>query len=473
MFLLANEELVVQYASPTLEALLDRALVGKVLTEAIPAFAGVDEELNRIVLRQEETWRIRGIQLAESEQSLYDVSLMPRYDGVGLVLAVRQTFMQAAVEQVLRQQRNELSLSFDKLAQQAAALRIANDRLTGLDRERRALLNLLTQDIRSSVSVIAGYSERLSAELMSSVSAEDQTALNAIQDRAHHMTDLLKSVMVLDRIETKLRNINLQRLSLSELVHDAIAMWQSRIIAQEIQLVVHTEDDVPDIDADVELLGEAIQVLLERILDMATTDSNVIVRLFKWDYWSIIRFEQVPAKATPSSDSSRQKTRFRSTTTSDLQLALARLIVEGHGGHLSIEQGGSEGSAISLWLLQKSDRGSDKGDIASENMDSGSDLLIVAQGHIRIHRTTPQVWLDKEPVSLTVSEYRLLLCLSENVDQPVSHEQITMAIWQRRDSESTRRLRVLVSRLRHKLNTDENGPQYLKTVRGVGYMMVS
>jgi len=473
MFLLANEELVVQYASPTLETLLDRALVGRVFTEALPAFAGVDEELNRIVLRQEEIWRIRGIQLAESEQSLYDVSLMPRHDGAGLVLAAQRTFMQAAVEQVLRQQRNELSISFDKLAEQAAALRIANDRLAGLDQERRALLNLLTHDISSSVSVIAGYSERLSEELMLSVSAEDQTALTAIQDSALHMTDLLKSVMVLDRIEAKLRNINWQRLSLSDLVRDVIAMWQSRIIAQEIQLVVHTEGDVHDIDADVELLGEAIQVLLVRILDMATTDSNVNVRLFNWDRWSVIRFEQVPAKVTPSTPSSRQKTRFRSTMKPDLQLALARLIVEGHGGHLSIEQGGSKGSAISLWLLHESDRGSDKGDIASENMDSGSDLLIVAQGRILIHRTAPQVWLDKEPVSLTASEYRLLLCLCENVDQAVSHEQITMAIWRREDSDSTRRLRVLVSRLRPKLNVDENGPQYLHTIRGFGYMMVS
>ena len=135
MFLLTNEELVIQFASPLLETQLDRDLVGRTLVEAIPALAGLDQELYRIIFRQEETWRIRGIQLAESGQSQYDVSLMPRSDEVGLILAARQIFMQSAVEQVLRQQRNELSLSFEKLAEQASALRTASDHLAGLDRE--------------------------------------------------------------------------------------------------------------------------------------------------------------------------------------------------------------------------------------------------------------------------------------------------------------------------------------------------
>ena len=323
------------------------------------------------------------------------------------------------------------------------------------------------------MSIIAGYSERLSAELTLSASSEDQIALNAIHDRALHMTDLVNDVLVLDRIEQKLRDIRWQRLSLSKLVRDVVAMWRSRAAAQDIQLEVHTEGDFPEIEADVELLREALQVLLERTLDVTATGTDVNVRLFAWDRWSVVRFEYLSAKAPSTNLLSRQKTPSKSTTTPDLQLALARLIAEGHGGHLSVEENGSQGSAISLWLLQKPDRGSAKEDASSENVHPGSDWLIVGKGSIRVNTASQQVWLDKEPVSLSGGEYRLLLHLGENADQAVSYEQIAMAVWAQSDSESIHRLRVLVSRLRQKLDVDQNGSQYLQTVRGFGYMLIS
>jgi len=156
-----------------------------------------------------------------------------------------------------------------------------------------------------------------------------------------------------------------------------------------------------------------------------------------------------------------------------LQLALARLIVEGHGGHLSVEENESQGSAISLWLLQKPDRSRAKEDASSENVYPGSDWLIVGKGSIRVHTASQQVWLDKEPVSLSGGEYRLLLYLGKNADEAVSYEQIAMAVWAQSDSESIRRLRVLVSRLRQKLDVNQNASQYLQTVRGFGYMLIS
>ena len=472
MFLLTNEDFVIQVASPSLEVHLDRKLVGRVLMDVIPTMAGIDQELSRIVVHQAEPWRIRGIQLVESGQSQYDVLLMPRSNVAGLILAVWRIDIQSTVEQALRQQRNELTLSFDKLAEQTSALRTANDRLSSLDRERRALLNLIAQDIKSAVSVIAGYGEWLSAELALPTGSESQMALNAIRDSALGMTALVKDVTVLERIERKLLHLDWQPLSLPELVRDVVTMWQSVAAAQDIHIEVHTEGDLSEIKADVELLREAVQVLVRRTLDVATTGDNVAIRLFAWDRWMIVRFEQSSPKESITYRSS-QKMHPKSTTPSDLQLALARLIAEGHGGHLSVEEDGRQGSALSLWLLQKTDRGRGKKELPSVDVAPKSVLRIVGQGSIRINTTSQQVWLNSDIVSLTVSEYRLLLYLAEHVDQVVSHEQLARAVWSPGDSESIDNLRVLVWRLRQKLSGPKSKSQYLRTVRGFGYMLVS
>ena len=472
MFLLTNEDFVIQFASSSLKARLDRKLVGSVLMDVIPTMAGIDQELSRIVVHQAEPWRIRGIQLAESGQSQYDVLLMPRSDDTGLILAIWRIDIQSAVEQMLRQQRNELTLSFDKLAEQASALRTANDRLASLDRERLALLNLIARDIKSSVSVIAGYGEWLSTELALPTGSKSQMALDAIKDSAFGMNTVVNDVVVLERIEQKLLHIDWQPLSLPELVRDVVAMWQSVAATQGIHIEVYTEGELPEIKADVELLREAIQVLMRRTLDVATTGDNVAIRLFAWDRWMIVRFEQSSPKESITYRSSR-KMQPKSTTSSDLQLALARLIAEGHGGHLSVEEDERQGSALLLWLLQKTDRGRKKKELPSDDVAPKSVLRIVGQGSIRINTTSQQVWLDSDTVSLSDSEYRLLLYLAEHVDQVVSHEQIAKAVWLRNDSDSIDKLRVLVWRLRQKLSGPEGESQYLRTVRGFGYMLVS
>ena len=471
-FLLTNEDFVIQVASPSLEAQLDRKLVGSVLMDVIPAMAGIDQELNRIVVHKAEPWRIRGIQLVESGQSQYDVLLMPRSDVAGLIFAAWRIDTQSTVEQVLRQQRNELTLAFDKLAEQASALRTANDRLASLDRERRALLNLIVQDIKSSVSVIAGYGEWLSAELALPAGSESQMALKAIRDSALGMNALVNDVVVLERIERKLLHIDWQPLSLPKLVRDVVAMWQSVAATQDIHIEMHTEGDLSEIEADVSLLREAVQVLVRRMLDVAATGDTVAIRLFAWDRWMIVRFEQPSPKESTKYRIS-QKMQPKSTTPSDLQLALARLIVENHGGHLSVEEDGRLEISISLWLLQKPAQRRGKKELPGVEVSPKPVLRIVGQGSIRINTTSQQVWLDSDIVSLTISEYRLLLYLAEHVDQVVSHEQIAKAVWPQGDSESIDNLRVLVWRLRQKLRNIEGKPQYLRTVRGFGYMLVS
>ena len=75
---------------------------------------------------------------------------------------------------------------------------------------------------------------------------------------------------------------------------------------------------------------------------------------------------------------------------------------------------------------------------------------------------------DKERVTLTEIEGRLLSALIKNSNHPVTRERLAELC----DMTGTERaIDVQVTRLRKKLEVDPSQPKYLKTVRGKGYML--
>lgn len=77
-----------------------------------------------------------------------------------------------------------------------------------------------------------------------------------------------------------------------------------------------------------------------------------------------------------------------------------------------------------------------------------------------------------QPVLLTTLEFRLLSHLVMHLGKASSRDEILDAVWDDRFVTS-RIVDVYIRRIRKKIEADPDSPCYLKTVRGVGYRMVS
>jgi hypothetical protein len=87
-----------------------------------------------------------------------------------------------------------------------------------------------------------------------------------------------------------------------------------------------------------------------------------------------------------------------------------------------------------------------------------------------------EVWVDGVQIpTLTDLEYRLLLLLYGRLDKICDKYQIVEAVWGESyiDQVDDARIEKLVSRLRSKVERDPGNPQYIITVRGRGYKLVS
>ena len=89
-------------------------------------------------------------------------------------------------------------------------------------------------------------------------------------------------------------------------------------------------------------------------------------------------------------------------------------------------------------------------------------------GEITINDKEHEVYVNGEPVQLTLKEYNLLHLLMENADKVVTREELLSKVWGYDYFGETRTLDMHVKSLRRKL-ADSGAAKCISTVRGVGY----
>lgn len=97
---------------------------------------------------------------------------------------------------------------------------------------------------------------------------------------------------------------------------------------------------------------------------------------------------------------------------------------------------------------------------------------IVKISELSVNTAEARVLLRGEEVILTAMEYRLLLSFVNNRGTVLTRRKLLEEIWDvDGDFVNDNTLTVYIKRLRDKIENDPNDPQYIKTVRGMGYLM--
>lgn len=90
-------------------------------------------------------------------------------------------------------------------------------------------------------------------------------------------------------------------------------------------------------------------------------------------------------------------------------------------------------------------------------------------GDLHIDFVARTVKRGSEIVKLTTTEYNLVALFAQNAGRVLTHQYILKEIWGVGFQSETQYLRVFVSTLRKKLESDPNKPQHFITESGVGY----
>ncbi|MGB2953365.1 MAG: response regulator transcription factor [Gaiellaceae bacterium] len=94
---------------------------------------------------------------------------------------------------------------------------------------------------------------------------------------------------------------------------------------------------------------------------------------------------------------------------------------------------------------------------------------VIEVNNLRIDAARRAVDLDGQPVQLTYVEFELLRTLAAHPGRVYTREMLLESLWGDSAYREPRTIDVHIRHLREKLEQDPRSPQYIFTVRGVGY----
>jgi len=96
---------------------------------------------------------------------------------------------------------------------------------------------------------------------------------------------------------------------------------------------------------------------------------------------------------------------------------------------------------------------------------------VLRLGELEIDVSSMTVQVQGRNVFTTVREFRLLEYLAAHRGRVLTRDQLLDAVWKETPFVTPRSIDVYIRRLREKIEPDPRRPQYLKTLRGIGYRL--
>ncbi len=244
--------------------------------------------------------------------------------------------------------------SGDELGALATAFNQMSTELARANELRRKMTADIAHDLRSPLSVILGYTEALSDEKLDAT-PEMFTVMHTEARHLSHLIEDLKTLALADAGELPLTR---QSISPRVLLRRAADAHQVKADREGIEIRVSVSPDLPEVEVDVDRMAQVLGNLMSNALRYTpaggeiTLSANKIngeIRLQVADNGSGIAAEDLPYIYERSFRG--DKARRHQDGETGLGLAIAKSLVEAHGGTISVESSLGEGTTFTIQLL--------------------------------------------------------------------------------------------------------------------------
>ncbi|WP_424766331.1 response regulator transcription factor [Paenibacillus sp. sgz302251] len=105
------------------------------------------------------------------------------------------------------------------------------------------------------------------------------------------------------------------------------------------------------------------------------------------------------------------------------------------------------------------------------SLPGAGDETVFEIGRLNVMTEQREVYVDGRPIELTPKEFELLLFLCRHKGKVLSRQQLLHGVWDYHFLGDTRIVDVHISHLRDKIENNARAPEYIMTVRNVGYKL--
>jgi two-component system phosphate regulon sensor histidine kinase PhoR len=241
----------------------------------------------------------------------------------------------------------------------AGALILLQDltELRGLQTMRRELIGNISHDFRTPLSGIKAMAETLEDGAIDepAVARDFLTRIEAEVDR---LTQMVAELTELSRIETGRTQLEREPVNINALVREVAAQLKPQAERQNLTLETRLTDALPEVPADRERLRQVIVNLMHNAIKFNRPGGSVLAAS-RADNASVTVEITDSGVGIPREDIPRIFERFykadrsRSGQGSGMGLAIAKHIIESHGGQIRVSSVEGQGSTFSFSLPLK------------------------------------------------------------------------------------------------------------------------
>jgi len=250
----------------------------------------------------------------------------------------------------------EMSRMADTFNDMAGTIERNIEDLKGVDQLRKELIGNVSHDLRTPIASIQGYAETLLMKDETLSTGERKEYLQTIVNSSARLKTLVNDLFELSKLEAGQIELDLEPMSLGELVHDVVGKF--RLIASEKGINVNTvlAKNLPIVQVDVQKIDRVLQNLIDNAIKFCKQGDQINIQLDANDLGAVqIRIADTGAGISKTDlphifDRYFKSGRAVNAGGTGLGLAIVKRIVELHGSSIQVKSKVDEGTTFSFEL---------------------------------------------------------------------------------------------------------------------------
>jgi two-component system sensor histidine kinase/response regulator len=238
-----------------------------------------------------------------------------------------------------------------------------SDKQMELNQLKNRFVGIAAHDLRNPLSSIRGLSELMLSDITGPLAEEQREFLSTIYAASRDMLNLVNDLLDISVIESGRLDLKIQRDSLKLLVRERLHIVKLLAERKDIRFVTDFQK-LPDVPFDRNRLSQVVDNLIGNAVKYSPVGSTITVRLFEAGGMAVVGVSDEGSGIAPE-DQQRifgefQKIRVQhaeAEKSTGLGLAIAKRIVEGHRGVLTVRSEVGSGSTFSFAIPMEEDHG--------------------------------------------------------------------------------------------------------------------
>ena len=248
-----------------------------------------------------------------------------------------------------------LSTTFNQMAEQ---LQLADQKQRELESLRRDLIAWVGHDLQTPLASMRAILEALSDGVVDEPEMVKRYLLTAQRD-VMSLSALIDDLFQMSQLDAGGFPLQSAPASLSDLVSDTLESFSELAKQQEITLEGQVEQDVDPVLMDTQAIGRVLNNLISNALRHTPSQGRVSVRVRRAssgvdvtvsDTGEGIRLQDIPHIFERFYRGDASRSRNRGASGAGLGLAIARSIVQAHGGDIQVQSEPGKGTQFTFHL---------------------------------------------------------------------------------------------------------------------------